>query len=280
MQTIEMTLIDELQRLGGAVRSLTLRERGFSGYEIRRAVERGQLTHPRRGWVALATLDAELHFAVTHGVILSCVSLARRNGLWVPHKPTELHVASRRNGAPLPGFARVHWAVPLVPRDPDAIVDSLPNTLSLIARCLPREEALTVWESALNKELVDIQSLQRLPLSAAARDLLSECRPYSDSGLESLFKTRLRWLKQPIQPQVTLFGHRVDFLIGDRLVVQIDGRQHDGEQHRSSDYAHDLQLELRGYHVIRVSYTQVMHEWPAVQTSILEALARGWHVAA
>lgn len=280
MQTVEMTLIDELQRLGGAVRSLTLRERGVSGYEIRRAVERGQLTHPRRGWVALATLDAELQFAVTHGVVLSCVTLASRNGLWVPHMPTQLHVASRRNGPPLFDLARVHWAEPLVPRDPDAIVDSLPNALSLIARCLPREEALTVWESALNKKLTDIQSLQRFPLSSAARDLLSECRPYSDSGLESLFKTRLRWLNQAIRPQVSLLGHRVDFLIGDRLVVQIDGKQHNSEQHRSSDYAHDLQLELRGYHVIRVSYSQVMYGWPAVQTSILEALARGWHAAA
>lgn len=274
-----MSLIDEVRSLGGAARIAAMRERGYSDYVLRSAVDRGALTRPRNGWLAVPDLDPELLFAVRHGVVLSCVSLARRNGLWVAQKPEQPHVAARTPRSQVRAPARVHWAIPLIMRSPDALVDSLPNTLGYIANCLPREEALAVWESALNKGLADLQSLQRLPLSRAAKSLLSECRPYSDSGLETLFKTRLRWLRVPIRAQIWLCGHPVDFLIGDRLVIQIDGKQHGGEQ-KISDYSHDVALGLRGYKVIRVGYSQVMYDWPAVQEVILEALANMWHLAA
>lgn len=275
--TGDMNLIEEVRRLGGAARIATLRERGFSDYALRGAIGGGELLRPRGGWVAIRNLEPELLFAVKHGVVLSCVSMARRLGLWVAEKPQHLHVATRTPGSQVRAAARVHWGRPLILRAPGAIEDSLPNALGYIADCLPREEALAVWESAINRGLADLQSLQRLPLSSSARDLLSECRPYSDSGLESLFKTRLRWLRVPIRAQTWLFGHRVDFLIGDRLVVQIDGKQHGGEQ-KASDYAHDALLTLKGYKIIRVSYSHVMHDWPAVQELVLEALAQGWHL--
>jgi very-short-patch-repair endonuclease len=123
--------------------------------------------------------------------------------------------------------------------------------------------------------------LRRDELHVAAprgRKLLLECTPFSDSGLESIFRTRLRWLRIPVRPQCWAHGRRVDFLIGDRLVVQIDGRDHVGRQ-RTDDNEHDAELTLRGYHVIRVGYEQVVHRWREVEAMILEALARGLHLA-
>lgn len=38
-------------------------------------------------------------------------------------------------------------------------------------------------------------------------------------------------------------------------------------------------LMLLGYHVIRVSYGQVMHGWPEVQEQIMQAVAQGLHRA-
>ncbi|MCK8475579.1 endonuclease domain-containing protein [Microbacterium aurugineum] len=70
----------------------------------------------------------------------------------------------------------------------------------------------------------------------------------------------------------------MDLLIGDRLVIQIDGATHTGEQ-RDKDIAHDAQLVLRGYRVLRFSYEQVMHRWPEVQSVIMEAVAQGAHLA-
>ena len=66
------------------------------------------------------------------------------------------------------------------------------------------------------------------------------------------------------------------FLIGERLVLQIDGGHHVGHQ-RDRDNAHDARLRLMGYHVIRVGYTQMMDDWAAVQESIMQAVARGLH---
>jgi very-short-patch-repair endonuclease len=74
-------------------------------------------------------------------------------------------------------------------------------------------------------------------------------------------------------------GHRVDALIGARLVLQIDGKHHVGAQ-RTENIRHDAELTLLGYHVIRVSYTQMMFDWPQVQDLILRAVAQGLHRAA
>ncbi|MHA3724136.1 endonuclease domain-containing protein [Leucobacter sp. HY1910] len=88
----------------------------------------------------------------------------------------------------------------------------------------------------------------------------------------------MRWLQLPIRPQAWLHGHRVDFLIGDRLVVQIDGKQHEKAQ-RVSDRAHDAELMKRGYFVIRVGYAEVVYDWSTVETVILDAVARKLHLA-
>ncbi|MBM7504847.1 endonuclease domain-containing protein [Agromyces aurantiacus] len=108
------------------------------------------------------------------------------------------------------------------------------------------------------------------------RRALDAATPYSDSGLETLLRTRLRWLDVRILAQAWIEGHRVDFLIGERLVVQIDGGHHVGGQ-RVADNAHDAALLVRGYQVIRVGYRQVVEDWPAVQEVITRAVAQGLH---
>ena len=65
--------------------------------------------------------------------------------------------------------------------------------------------------------------LERAPLPPAARRLLADARPFADAGTETIFRTRLSWLNIPLTPQVWLLGHRVDVLIGERLIIQIDG---------------------------------------------------------
>lgn len=190
------------------------------------------------------------------------------------------HVAARSHAgrvAPLAGTT-VHWATPPVPRHADALEDPIENVLAAVAACQPWEHALAIWESALRKGLLDRSSLGRLRLSARARNLLEVAQPFADSGLETFVPPRLRWLKLRIVPQAWIAGHRVDFLIGERLVLQIDGGHHVGPQ-RTSDIEHDAQLMLMGYHVIRVGYDQVVNDWPAVQDVIMRAVAQGLHRA-
>lgn len=247
---------------------------------IQGALASGVLIRPRIGWVALPDADPLLVAAARAGVVLTCQTQARRLGLWVV-RDDAVHVAAPMHGhiGEVTEETRVHWAKPLVPRHPDALVDPVENVLALVAGCLPHEDALTIWESALRQGAVDRHVLDRMPLSRAARTIVKECSLLSDSGLETLVPRRLRFLRLPVRQQVWLAGHPVDFLMGDRLVLQINGGHHVGAQRRS-DIAHDARLMLLGFHVIRIDFVQVMTAWPEVHDMIVRAVAQGLHRAA
>lgn len=263
---------------GGVARTRRLILGGHSRYDVHRAVATGRIVRVRKGWVALPGADPYLVAAARAGVVVSCVTQARRLGLWVLDEGHPHVAAPPHSGTASPRRATVHWAKPLVPRHPDELVDPIENVLVLVAACQPFESALAVWESALRKGLVDRGSLERMSLPSSARKVLEAAVPFSDSGLESFVVPRLSWLRPPIVPQVWIAGHHVDFLIGDRLVLQIDGGHHVGTQ-RESDVEHDGALMLLGYHVIRVGYHQVVDRWSGVHALIARAIAQELHLA-
>lgn len=275
-----MRVSDAVGQRDGIVRSAALRRLGFSERAVRAAVDRGELVRPRRGWVATPSSDPALRAAAAAGVVVSCVTQAQRLGLWVLRADGVHVAASGHSGSVRIEDPRtvVHWAEPIVPRSPDALVDPIENVLALTASCLPFEEALAIWESAMERGLVQLPTLGRLPFRGRARDVLDQASPFAGSGLESFIPPRLMWLRVPIVPQAWIAGHRVDFLLGDRLVLQIDGGSHIGMQ-READNAHDAELMLLGYHVIRVGYAQVMHRWHDVQDTVARAVAQGLHRA-
>lgn len=273
-----MSIVQAVRDRGGVAPTPQIAALGYSPHNIKKALSGGLMFRPRRGWLALKGADPELIVAAKHGVVLSCVTQARRLGLWV-FKDDMMHVAVPKRGhKPRLHDCAVHWRRPPLLRSPETLVDPIENVLSYVAHCQPHDAALAIWDSALRKGLTDYLSLRSLSLGPRARQLLEETTPFADSGLETFFQTRLGWLKIPIRAQIWLYGHRVDFLIGDRLVVQIDGKQHSGTQ-RTEDMLHDALLTQRQYHVIRVNYTLVAHNWPAVQEMILQAISRGLHLA-
>lgn len=263
---------------GGVVRVSDLRGAGFSKRTIAAAVDARALTRPRGGWVALTDADPMLVAAARAGVVLTCVTQAVRRGLWVlddgrPHVGAPPH----SSGVSASG-AVVHWNVPWVPRVPGALEDPIENVLQTVSVCQPFERALAVWESALRTGAAAREVVARLPLGGQAVELLRQATPFSDSGLETFVLVRLKWLHLPVVPQVWIAGRRVDFLIGDRLVLQVDGGHHVGAQ-READIAHDALLMTMGYHVVRVGYGQVVERWPSVQDTLLRAVAQGLHLA-
>ncbi len=232
----------------------------------------------RKGWVATPGADAALVAAARAGVVLTCVTQARRLGLWVLCDDVPHLGAGQHSGHVGAHDAVVHWSRPLVPRHPDVLVDPIENVLGAVAACRLFEQAVAIWESALNKGLVDLAALRRLRLSPTARRIAEIVTPFADSGLESFAVPRLRWMRLPLSRQIWIAGHRVDLLIGDRLVLQIDGGHHVGPQ-REQDIAHDAALTLLGYHVIRVGYAQVVERWHEVQDLVMRAVAQGLHLA-
>jgi very-short-patch-repair endonuclease len=260
------------------MRVSTLQREGYTRHLLRTALEVGVIQRVRRDWVALPDADPELVSAARRGVVLSCVTRARRVGLWVLGREGE-HVAAaapHSHVATAPG-ATVHWATPLVPRTADLLEDHIENTLALVATCQPHDLALAVWESAFRQGMVDRTQLARLDLPPSARRLLEEAEPFADSGLETIFATRLRRFGVQVRSQIWIGGHHVDHLIGRFLVVQIDGGHHVDSQ-RLSDNEHDAALRLLGFTVIRVGFRQVIDDWPTVQWLIMQAMAQGLHV--
>lgn len=278
MDRIE-NVVARIRQAGGIVRSVDLRQQGAAKHDIAHAVAAGRLVRLRRRWVALPDADPLLLAAAREGVIVSCITEAARQGLWVAEAGRP-HVACHPHAGMVSAAGVVlHRHEPIVPRDPRALADPIVNVLQAVAMCQPHERALAIWDSALNKGLVDKPLLQQFAFSGAAQQLAREASPFRDSGLETFVTTRLRWLRLPIRSQIWLLGRRADHLIAERLVVQVDGGHHVGVQ-RADDIAHDAELKLRGYHVIRVGYDQVVNRWPEVQEMIQAAIAQGLHRAA
>lgn len=85
---------------------------------------------------------------------------------------------------------------------------------------------------------------------------------------------RLTSLRLHVVPQAWLLGHRVDFFIDGWLVLQIDGSRPQADQ-RDGDNIHDALLPAHGYAVVRLSYRQVLYEWPEAQHVLMLRLAQG-----
>jgi very-short-patch-repair endonuclease len=272
------TVVESVTARGGIVRSIELVRRGTPEHLIRAAVSAGELVRLRRRWVAVPDADPYLVAAAREGVVISCVTRARRLDCWTLYSGPPHVAAAPTAGRVKLATAHVHRAAPVVPRPPDALEDGIENMLDLVARCQAEEVALAVVESALRRELVSRAALERLPISAALRDLLAAASSYSDSGLETIVPRRLAWLNVRILQQIWIAGHRLDFLIGERLALQIDGGHHVGPQ-READIRHDAELMLRGFHVIRVGYHVVIDDWPFVQNLVMQAVAQGLHRA-
>ncbi len=273
-----MKLSTELSRNGGIGRVQDLVDQGITRYTLKKLVERGDIVRPFRGWIALPNTDPALVFAARHHVVLTCVTQAKRLGLWVPFPAERWHAAAPGRGASSDAsHMRVHWARPLVPRRPYQLEDPIENVLTYVSECQSREAATVIWESALNQKKIEYRQLMTLPLDRRARAILAQCTPFSDSGLETLVRSRLRWMRLPLRQQIMVDGRPVDLLIGERLVVQLDGATHTGAQ-RTADIAHDARLIALGYRVIRFSYDQVMFRWEEAQWIIQAAVSRGEHL--
>lgn len=266
----------ELRREGGVARARTLEDRGHSRTSLARLVSTGRLIRPQRGWLALPDAEPALLHAARRNATLTCVTVAEWHGLWLGAKPYHLHLAPRSPHAHMASEGdRLHWGTPIRRREPHALLDSLENALHYVASCLPFEEALAVWESAMNRRLMSPGVMARLPLRGRAARLLSVASELSDSGLETYVRHRLEALGLRVVAQAMICGHRVDFLIEGWLVFQVDGEKHHRGRQRERDNRHDALLALHGYGTVRAGYREVREAWPQAENGLLLALAQG-----
>lgn len=234
----------------------------------------GRLHRLRRGWYADETADPVASSAVAAGGALTCVSALARSGVWtMPH--AEVHVRMAAGTRATSGVPhRMHWTRHPVERP----VDDIPTSLELAMTCLDVRAAVVVVDSVLNRRLLTPPTVTRiLERTPRGRQVLARSDGRAESGIETLPRLALRRRNVRVRPQVIIPGvGRVDLLIGDRLVLEVDGREWHGDFDR--DRARDRALVALGYLVIRASYRQVLFEWPLIERHILEIVRRRDHL--
>ena len=268
---------------GAALHREQLHAAGYTDAQLRALVRAGEFEVLRRSWFVSRECDDALREAARLGGRLTCTTFARRRGWWMPEGiGDELHLhfvpgsTGPRPSERPPGVS--HWTQPLAPVG-RSLLATVEDALAHIALCLPPDQALVVWESASRGEGMSPEALRRVRwTSRAAIDLADRVNGLADSGLEVLVCAPLRRLRVQVRQQVVLAGKPVDVLVGRWLVVQIDGwAHHSSSAQRTKDIAHDAELRLRGYTVLRFSYAQVVHDGDGVLRTIRRALAAGLH---
>ncbi|GAA1750624.1 DUF559 domain-containing protein [Agromyces humatus] len=268
-----------------------LRDAGIGALELREAIGRGDVKAVRRDWIVGRKCDPMLERALYSGATLACVSAAAVHGLWSVDSE-HVHVSAGRHASRLTLTApetmseqrdlAVHWT-----RNPTAgaaigiraSIDGLPRVLVQIARCQPVEQAVAVCDSALVRCKVSLPELRALAASdPVLRRVVEHVHPRADSGVESIARVRLARRGVLMVPQIEVDGHRVDGMIGQRLLLQFDGfGPHSSRAQRNKDLREDQRLVRKGYLVVRFSRDQVMYEWAMIESTVLSLMAQGRH---
>ncbi|QPE05378.1 DUF559 domain-containing protein [Microbacterium schleiferi] len=277
-----MRSVDDLVRwidgCGGAAHTRSVAAAGFTVHVVRTAVALGVIERVRRSWLVLPACDPARRAAATAGGRLTCLSAASALGLWTPLHD-EVHVAVARTASRVRApRVRLHWGGGPAPTSALQTDEPLINVLFHVARCVPLADAAAVWESALRGGHTDRRVLERVQWgSERARRLASVASLLSDSGIETHFTHLMHSIGVTVVQQVWVDGHPLDCLIGERLVVQLDGFAHHQASDRRRDLRADARLALRGFTVLRFDYHQILFDPAYVTETITDAMAQGLH---
>lgn len=287
-----------LAGLGGVAQLSALVQAGHTPRSIQRLVQRGQLVRPRRGWYALGSengrsADTDIVRAIRVGGRLACISACRKYGIWTPMdgrlhvsvKPESNHLKSpgdsRRARTSADGETVLHWNCSVADSGTRSRLPPLSTALADAMSCQPADVAFAMVDSAMHRGLLsDVERWElyhQVPLRCRAS--VAQADGASESGTESLFAFRMRALGIVVQAQVDVGGvGRVDFVIGDCLIVEIDSEQHHGSAvGRRRDLHRDAVAAALGFITLRFDYWQIMEDWATVEAAVLASVARGDH---
>ncbi|WAC54471.1 DUF559 domain-containing protein [Gordonia sp. SL306] len=257
-----------------------LRSAGMTRTDLRTAIRNAELRCVRRGWYATPWANQDVATAVSTGGVLSCLSALRLHKVWVPGSSETVHVrarASAHRGAHKT-FCEQYGRPESELRSTDELTVALRHAL----KCLDDEGIVVVCDSILNQQLLGLSDLEVQFRSAPVRirRLLDRCDDQAQSGTESMTRLRLRSRGIGIRSQVTIpeVGI-VDFVVGTSLIIEVDGYEtHSSKEQFEKDRERDRKAVELGYIVIRLTYHQVVHEWPDVEETIMDLIRRREHL--
>lgn len=261
---------------GGVARGTLLQQYGITRKRLADDVNRGELVRVRSGVFATSSASPDVIVAAEHGGALTCTRALSLHGVWTRKPSAVVHVWLGDN-------ARCHH------RDCGCVghyfagraglgLAPLEDVLVHVYSCDGDEAFFAGLESALAQRKLDRGArgriLRRLPQHA--HWLVDLARSDAASGLESLLRLRLHLcgIRLECQVDIPTVG-RVDFVIGDRLILEADGKEnHQGENNRHKDRVRDAAASALGYETLRFDYAQIVHAWPSVEAAVIAAVVR------
>lgn len=269
---------------------------GLTRHQVAALFRLGALVRPRIGWYADPSLPPDAIRAIRVGGVLGGTSAVRSYELPLPEGlPVELQVsltdnASRlrssrdRTAHPAAGEedgVRLHWTPRLeaVRGYRVAVVDALLQ----LAMCVPFDWLVAAMDAALHVPMSGfplITPTSWLRLRPALPERLRRAWDLADGRSESPIETIVRLglirLGIAFDIQVWLLPyHRVDFLIGGWLIIEVDGkRYHIKDEQFEADRERDALFAAWGYRVLRFSYKQVVEDLDWV-LSVIQTVVAG-----
>ncbi|MWV50629.1 DUF559 domain-containing protein [Rathayibacter sp. VKM Ac-2803] len=252
------------------------------GVDAAAAARGGALRRIRRGWYASPAASAEELRAADACGSLTCISLLAEAGAFRP--PDErLHLAITSSSRPRPDALDpdivTHWSHRVREAEYRSIRTTREEALAHVAQCQPLEYAVAVIDSCLRLRLIDSGQVARiidaLPRRLARLATLVDSR--AEAGTESITGVRLQLGGIECELQVEIPGlGRVDLVIDGWLILEVDSRAwHDDPRSYQRDRHRDRVAAELGFTTLRLTYADVMHDWPRTLDGILAVLARG-----
>ena len=282
-----MDLPTEIVRRGGLARTRELLRAGATSHQLTRAVRVGHVVRVRQGWYGMPDADGILEAAVRVGGRATCVTAVAAHGLWAFASSTiHVRVPAHHSRLRRPDDALRRRTV-----DDDVVVHwrrggtgtrhlmGVEDALRDMIGCQKPERIVAAADSALRAGHITFARWTRLIETAPLhlRRQLRRVDPASGSIVESILRFRLEVLGFVPASQVSIPGvGRVDFLLGRRLVIEVDGWETHGSRDAfEEDRRRDAELVRRGYVVLRFSARRVLRSWHAVLATIRDCVARG-----
>lgn len=269
-------MIDSVILRHGVISVRELESLGMRRSQREAAIASGRLVRVRTGWLARPDADADVVAAVRRRGCVACGSALRLRGVWVPEGLDRRHVrTSRRNDEWRPDGCRVYGpARPVV-----SAIDDVATAFRSVLRCGSSEDIVVIADSLLHLGLATRDDLAAWSADAPLRTrALMATVDLAESGTESMTRIRLRRRRIRVRTQVWIGRRRVDLVVGDLLIIECDGAEHHSSwQAQSSDRERDRALTAQGYLVVRLTYRQIVHDWPRVERDLLAIIRRGGH---
>lgn len=263
----QKTVESAVSALGCTARRGALLERGFSDWDIRRALESGSIRRTARGVYATTGSTALGQHIAGHQAKLSCFSRAKEMGLWVLNEPATPHVATA-HGRPVPGCVAHRYAGKL----------SFQDVLRHCAQCGTELETLCVLESAVVLKRCTIAQLRQAfsrRKDGKVRKIIGMIDPQSMSIAETCSRYHLVMAGHSVQGQAFVrgMGH-LDALVDGQLGIEIDGAEyHNDAKAWEEDLRRGNVLTVRGIPTLHFRAAVALYHPEEMLAWVDEALA-------